>query len=146
MLPPVRPSRALPAPPPLVSRRLSFLLSLQPSALSGVKDASADLFEHPTPTATGSAYQSACVRCSPRWTSLPQCLRILCGGSLHMRARAAAHTVLLATRVVVRVVHCIVQHEQALRLRIAPLRAYTSPCFPLSTSLPAHDAPVPARI
>ncbi|KAJ7323602.1 hypothetical protein DFH08DRAFT_969149 [Mycena albidolilacea] len=68
------------------------------------------------------------------WTCLPQCLRILCGGSLHMRARAcadsrvrasAAHTALLAPRVVVRVVHCIVQHEQALRLRIAPLRAYT---------------------
>ncbi|KAJ7818858.1 hypothetical protein B0H14DRAFT_3738528 [Mycena olivaceomarginata] len=47
---------------------------------------------------------------------------------------------LLAPRVVVRVVHCIVQHEQALRLGIAPLRAYTPTlCLALCAPLVAHQ-------
>jgi hypothetical protein len=96
MLPLVRPSRALPAP---VSRTLSFLLSLQPSTLSGVEHAPADLFEYPTPTATGSAYQSASTpaqwtRCvllalPSRHTNAAIVLSLL--ASLYSLRRLAAH-------------------------------------------------------
>ncbi|KAJ7302548.1 hypothetical protein DFH08DRAFT_73131 [Mycena albidolilacea] len=149
MVPPVRSSRALPAPSPSISRARSFLLSLQPSAPSGVEYAPANLFEHTTPTATGSAYQSACVRCGDAYLAFSFVLALL----TPRRSQAQASTPALpAPCVVVRVVSCIVQHEQALRLRIAPPRAYTShtsSCSPRSPSLhtrPAHDAPAPARI
>ncbi|KAJ7833005.1 hypothetical protein B0H14DRAFT_3711446 [Mycena olivaceomarginata] len=56
-------------------------MSLQPSALSGVEHAPADLFEHTTDCA---AHHPGTV------DEPPSCLRILCGGSLHMRARACA--------------------------------------------------------
>ncbi|KAJ7818833.1 hypothetical protein B0H14DRAFT_2838070, partial [Mycena olivaceomarginata] len=69
---------------------------------------------------------------------------LLCLALLTLRrSRARTSTpALLAPRVVVRGVDCIVQHEQALRLRIAPPRAYTShisPCSPRSPSL--HTRP-----
>jgi hypothetical protein len=120
--PPVRLSRALPAPPPSISRTRSFLLSLQPSVLGGVEHVPADLFEHTTPTATGSAYQSACVCCGDAYLAFSFVLALLTPRRSRVRASTPA---LLAPRVVVRVVHCAVQHEQALRLRIAPPRAYT---------------------
>ncbi|KAJ7839852.1 hypothetical protein B0H14DRAFT_3869629 [Mycena olivaceomarginata] len=127
---------ALPAPPPS--------MSLQPSALSGVKHAPADLFEHTTR-----------LRCSPPGTvdlcALPSRhtdTAIACADSL-VRA-SAAHTVpfpsaastpaLLAPRVTVRVVHCIVQHEQALASG-SHRCAHTRPHFAMLSALPlaAHQ-------
>ncbi|KAJ7693115.1 hypothetical protein B0H14DRAFT_3905950 [Mycena olivaceomarginata] len=57
------------------------------------------------------------------------------------RTRARASTpALLAPCVVVRVVSCIVQHEQALRLRIAPPRAYTPTlCLTLCAPLAGYQ-------
>ncbi|KAJ7302552.1 hypothetical protein DFH08DRAFT_977818 [Mycena albidolilacea] len=48
MVPPVRASRALLAPPPSISRTRSFLLLVRLSALGGVEHVPADLFEHAT--------------------------------------------------------------------------------------------------
>ncbi|KAJ7795321.1 hypothetical protein B0H14DRAFT_3496050 [Mycena olivaceomarginata] len=121
-------------------------MSLQPSALSGVEHAPPDLL----------STRPDCAAHHPGTVDEPPSVSVY---SLHMRARACADSPLLtprrsrarastpalhAPRLVGRVVRCIVQHEQALRLSIASPRTYI-PTLRLALRAPPRCTPAPER-